>query len=284
MSRFILVFLVAASVGCGASECVPVCDGRSCGPDECGGTCGACEAGRTCTAAGQCTAPIPTCEQTCADLGYACGEHCGESCGTCAEGFQCQDHACVCQPSCAFKACGDPDGCGGTCGPCPVATSCTECALRLHVLATDTQPDGTVAGATVAVEFAAPGDVMLPTAADLQLRVDGRATVSLVTLGPPLLDVGLHLTPDPWTGEAWSVLEPGLVRFLALSPLAHRPIVGGTWLTFALRFGEPGAPNTMPVSVRLIEREQTFAPWAADHVLWSDPLGAPVVIWPTESH
>ncbi len=60
-------------------------------------------------------------EETCTPdcTGKECGDDgCGGSCGTCEDGFVCQDGQCVgCTPDCTGKECGD-DGCGGSCGTC----------------------------------------------------------------------------------------------------------------------------------------------------------------------
>ncbi|MEC8024714.1 MAG: hypothetical protein VX223_12315 [Myxococcota bacterium] len=54
--------------------------------------------------------------------GRACGDDgCGGLCGTCDEGFVCNEGICSaqreCTPQCEGKSCG-PDGCGGQCGDC----------------------------------------------------------------------------------------------------------------------------------------------------------------------
>jgi|GEM_PF-3047903 len=64
--------------------------------------------------------PDTGCEPACA--GKQCGDDgCGGSCGTCADGFACQNDLCgkldQCTPDCTGKVCG-PDGCDGSCGSC----------------------------------------------------------------------------------------------------------------------------------------------------------------------
>jgi len=67
-------------------DCKPLCKGRQCGPDGCGVL---------------------------------------DGCGSCDEGYECQDGRCVCVPDCTEKACGDDDGCGGICeGTCPEGYEC----------------------------------------------------------------------------------------------------------------------------------------------------------------
>ena len=61
--------------------------------------------------------------------GLECGDDgCGESCGSCDDGYLCQSGQCVdenpvCTPSCAAKECG-PDGCDGSCGTCDPGFKC----------------------------------------------------------------------------------------------------------------------------------------------------------------
>ncbi|MFZ2978207.1 MAG: hypothetical protein WA057_00885, partial [Candidatus Magasanikiibacteriota bacterium] len=72
--------------------------------------------------AGVCYDPSPTCVPNCDNK--QCGNNgCGGSCGTCAEGFQCDfngvcyDPTPTCVPNCDNKQCGN-NGCGGSCGTC----------------------------------------------------------------------------------------------------------------------------------------------------------------------
>ena len=59
----------------------------------------------------QCGFCMPFC------FGKECGDDgCGGSCGTCQEGYTCNNGVCECAPKCEDKECGD-DGCGGTCPP-----------------------------------------------------------------------------------------------------------------------------------------------------------------------
>ena len=67
---------------------------------------------------GECVLCVPDC------AGKECGDDgCGESCGSCPEGWPCQDGICVCTPECVGKECGD-DSCSGSCGACPADYSC----------------------------------------------------------------------------------------------------------------------------------------------------------------
>jgi len=59
----------------------------------------------------QCGFCMPFC------FGKECGDDgCGGLCGTCQEGYTCNNGVCECVPKCQDKECGD-DGCGGTCPP-----------------------------------------------------------------------------------------------------------------------------------------------------------------------
>ena len=106
-------------------------DGNDCTQDICNsqdGTCGiAAEDGTACgnLAGWTCLASICQCEQMCD--GKACGDDsCGGTCGTCDDGFSCdQQGQCNCEPACDGKECG-PNGCGGECGTCDGQDLCVE--------------------------------------------------------------------------------------------------------------------------------------------------------------
>ncbi len=67
---------------------------------------------------GACVELPPDCNVVCGDNG--CGPIDGCECGDCTWG-DCMESQCVCMPNCAGKMCG-ADGCGSQCGACPVAT------------------------------------------------------------------------------------------------------------------------------------------------------------------
>ena len=130
----------------GACECIPSCEGKECGGDGCGGSCGECEedipcvngvccepdcVGKQCGyddgCGGVCQGWCPGEQEVCQDgvcecqpdcFGKECGpDGCGDTCGSCPQGYYCVDGQCACMPQCAGKDCGD-DGCGGSCGDC----------------------------------------------------------------------------------------------------------------------------------------------------------------------
>ena len=75
--------------------------------------------------------PDAPCQPDCA--GKACGDDgCGGTCGSCAEGWACQNGQCgeldTCTPQCAGKQCG-PDGCEGSCGSCYNAQGAVDAGL-----------------------------------------------------------------------------------------------------------------------------------------------------------
>jgi hypothetical protein len=58
--------------------------------------------------------------------GRECGtDHCGGTCGSCADGTFCDvlTGKCDCSPTCVDRECGD-DGCGGSCGTCADGYTC----------------------------------------------------------------------------------------------------------------------------------------------------------------
>jgi hypothetical protein len=67
------------------------------------------------------------CDHTAQCAGKQCGsDGCGGTCGTCIQGYTCQQGLCKadpCIPACTGKQCG-PNGCGGTCGTCPAGQIC----------------------------------------------------------------------------------------------------------------------------------------------------------------
>ena len=89
----------------------------SAGYYDCGGQ-GADPSGQNPLECGFC---LPSC------FGKECGDDgCGGLCGTCQEGYTCNNGICECVPQCEGKECG-PDGCGGTCPPgCEDGQICIE--------------------------------------------------------------------------------------------------------------------------------------------------------------
>ena len=51
-----------------------------------------------------------------------------------------------------------------------------------------------------------------------------------------------------------------------------------------LQVGSEEDPALVPIVISLIEREQIFAPRAADEVLWTSSIGDPISIWPEVGH
>jgi len=281
------VCLMVGAMGCTQSTtppsapqtCAPACDGRACGDDGCGGTCGACAAGEACGADGQCGATEDPCDASCADLGLACGDHCGASCGTCGADETCVDGACVCAASCVGKACGDDDGCGQPCTPCATDENCGACVLRLHVVDQEVV-DGAVRGVTLALDYQPPTDATLPGVADIRLKITGAATLDRVGTGQALIDAGKSPHADPDTGKPYRALNDGTYQVLVLSTGNVDPIGAGRWLLLHVRLGQGGQLATRPVAVELVVRESILAPPAADQLLWGGDFGDPVVIWP----
>jgi len=281
------------------SACLPDCEGRSCGVDpRCGLSCGDCADDERCEAA-QCVAEPPpagatagassgpqagaptggaSCAESCEALGAECGEACGVSCGVCAEGSVCEGTRCVCTPQCAGRACGEPDGCGGTCSPCPRALSCEGCALSLRVVSLEERA-GVVSGARVALSVQLPEGAPHPEIAELQLELTGPAVIGRVGLGEVVANARKQLVPNPATGLPYRA-DGARYSFLLMSTQNSDEIPSGEWLIIDLMLGDTSA---RPVQVAVVQREQTFAPPAADLQLWGASLGEPLVIWPALS-
>ena len=101
--------------------CDSDCFGKQCGYDDgCGGVCqGWCPGSQEVCQDGVCE-----CQADC--FGKDCGpDGCGDTCGSCPQGYYCVDGQCACMPQCAGKDCGD-DGCGGNCGDCEYDEWCHE--------------------------------------------------------------------------------------------------------------------------------------------------------------
>jgi hypothetical protein len=63
----------------------------------------------------------PACQDTCMSKRAECGKVCGEDCGQCPNGEDCQDGKCVCTSSCDGTLCAD--ACGQPCA-CATGTAC----------------------------------------------------------------------------------------------------------------------------------------------------------------
>jgi hypothetical protein len=268
-------------------DCVTECSDRECGPDHCGGSCGACVDPLTCGPSGQCVEPVeepPGCTQTCAEAGVECGVRCGISCGTCSgDQVACVDGVCACAPECSLASCEQTDGCGGSCGRCPCDENCENCALRLSIIDQVVQ-DGWVREVTLALDFQPGADQALPTMADLRLAVSGPAQLLAVGLAQALLQADKEPALAPNTGRPFRRLDGGVHQVLLFSRTNTTPIEAGRWLLLRFRLG-PQSPDdaadwtTAPAVIRLVQREETFAPPPADTALWSGDYSDPVVVW-----
>jgi hypothetical protein len=122
----------------GTCVCNPSCAGTACGPDGCGGTC-PCPDDYVQNAEGE-WVPRESCQDTCAEAGWACGELCGQKCGSCEGAAACELGTCGCAPQCDGSRC--DDGCGGRCdcgsgnvcnpsGVCVPESQCTDTCASL---------------------------------------------------------------------------------------------------------------------------------------------------------
>jgi len=100
----------------GQCVCRPDCDADdACDDDGCGGVC-ECPEGMGRDPEGN-IKPLEECKDSCATAGWQCGVVCGERCGTCDDGADCNDGQCGCVPQCDGTSCSD--GCGGSCECAP---------------------------------------------------------------------------------------------------------------------------------------------------------------------
>ncbi len=245
--------------------------------------CGACADGEVCGADGKCAPFDPTCLDTCDSLGAACGDVCGQTCGACIEGAMCREGACVCQPTCLEKTCGAPDGCGGTCDPCPADENCPDCILRAHVIKR-TYDGGRLDRVTIAVDYNPAEGAELPGIADLRFDLSGPAKVVRTGIAKRLHERGKTLHRDGLTGEAWTMLGEEKLQLLLLSQTGKEKLDAGRLALVELQVGSEEEPALVPVVISLIEREQIFAPKAADEALWTSSIGDPISVWPEVGH
>jgi len=190
------------------------------------------------------------------------------------------DGRCGCRPTCSVATCGADDGCGEACAPCPRAESCPECPLKLSVV--ERLPaEGPVRTLTLALDYAPGDNVPLPAMADLRLRVGGDASLRQVGLTPEVMATGKELLTHPHTGQAWQVGDDGIhrVTLLSMAGRSESTLPSGRWLL--LRFSVGGDADA--VRFALVEREETFAPAAADLALWGSGYGEEVVVWRQEA-
>jgi hypothetical protein len=99
-----------AIIGCVDGEVTVISGCAGCGCDD--------------TGPPMCMSGVPSCNYCgCDDKECGPGD-CGEWCGDCAEGSECNGtNQCVCVPNCGGAECSD-DGCGGSCGDCADGSSC----------------------------------------------------------------------------------------------------------------------------------------------------------------
>lgn len=263
-----------AGVEAGASvACEPDCEGRVCGVDpRCGVSCGVCEGDERCEAGlcvmsasagaqeGGASAPLAGQEPTGGSGGASGGEEP------------------VCAPQCTGQACGEPDGCGGSCSPCPRAVSCEGCALRLRVLELG-ELGGRVTSARLALELELPEGAPHPEMADIHITLKGPALIGRVGLGEASVSAQKQLIPDPATGLPYRA-SGERYSFMLLSTQNTNTIPSGQLLIIELQLGDT---RSAPVTLNVIQREQTFAPPPADLQLWGSPTSEGVVIWPALS-
>ena len=184
-------------------------------------------------------------------------------------------------PPAMDEGCAVTEMCGELCGPCARDTSCEECPLRL-VVAEREDKDGSLRSFVLALDFDAAPEAPLPTMADIQLGVDGPARITEVELLEPLTEAGKDAVTDPDTGLPYREIEEDRFQILLLSTASNETISAGRWLRLRFLAGGFSGPPTRPIVVRLLKREQIFAPPPADALLWGSPIDQPVVLRPEQ--
>lgn len=208
----------------------------------------------------------------CSCDGRECGfDGCTASCGECDGDDVCNAGICVagCTPSCSDAACGRADSCGGLCPPCPGDVNCTDCALKLTVVERDLEGDEDVV--TLALDLVTDSSAR-PTLADLRFELIG-ASLDGVALGRTLIDADKELLVDHATGKPYRALPDGRVQVIVYSGNNNNPFDTGRMLFLRLAVTDPAA-----ASIALVPRTETFAPHAADEVLWGGGFEQPIYL------
>lgn len=217
---------------------------------------------------------VPTCTDSCESLGYVCGEVCGQSCGSCDESAACVLGSCRCTPTCDASAGGKDDGCGGIC-PSAADFSCLDCGLKLVQVARELGDEG-LSAVTLAVEVKSEAGKE-PRLADLRIAADQPVTLERVQATDVLGDAQKVLHRYVGTNLPFEQLADGTFRLVVESAdVAHKPIGSGRWLTLRFRTTQKSARSD--VRFRLVRREQTFAPLAADGPLQASAYDTPLTI------
>lgn len=101
--------------------CVPDCSGWECGNGGCPDQPNECG---TCIDGWACEEGECVCQPDCSGLDCGPDLICGESCGKCDDGWACVGGECKCQPDCAGLECGTDPVCGESCGICNDGWTC----------------------------------------------------------------------------------------------------------------------------------------------------------------
>jgi hypothetical protein len=243
--------------------CTPTCAANTCGDDGCGGSC-TCDTGYACSAARECV-ETASCTDTCASTGFTCGEVCGESCGS--------DGACAAaEDVCAWNQC----------YVAPAASSCEDCSLELRVLASTLDSSTNTLTATVAIDYNPEASEPNPRVLDVRLYANAPIVVKDVRGGDALKNAGKELVENPLTGKPWKGRGDGSKQMLVVSYTNTNRIQAGRILELDLTLDTSLFDSTMDLyrflPVKLLKREQTFAPLEADSAIQSTDFGAAVVV------
>jgi hypothetical protein len=158
-----------------------------------------------------------------------------------------------------------------------VDASCLDCVLKLSVVEKQVV-DGRIAAVVLALDFAAPAGVPLPSLADIRIKVGGSAQLAQVATGEVLIAAGKDFVADPSTGKPFRELPGGILQVLVYSGSSAATFGAGRVAFFKFLLKQP----TEPATFSLVIREQTFAPPAADQLLWGGGYDGAVVVWPDQ--
>jgi len=152
--------------------------------------------------------------------------------------------------------------------------SCSECPLALTVVERHVE-GGRTTRITLALDYNPASNVTFPGMADIRVYADGARLIRVAT-GDALLTAEKDLLEHSYTGLPYVQLNDKTSQFVILSTQNTNLIEGGRWLFFEYALLPMG---DAPASFHLLQREQTFAPTAADTQLWGADLTPAVVIY-----
>jgi hypothetical protein len=178
-----------------------------------------------------------------------CGSVCGALCGVCDDSQSCYSGKCH----------------------APVTTNCEQCSLKLSIIDGDTQNGGPATRIVVAIDYQPTDGEPRPRLADLRLAASHPVHVVDVQQGEALTLAKKQIYRNPATHELWTVKKDGSFQLLAMAADNLERIEPGRLATLTFI-----ADTSKPLSLKLVRRDQIFAPPDADAALQATAYQHPV--------